>query len=158
MSRILLTVIAALLFAGGAAAQNGSVSLGDAWARATPSKAENGAAYLTLESPSGDRLTGASTPVAKTTELNDMKMEGMVMKMRSIPAIDLPAGQKVTLKPGGLHIMLRGLTEPLREGQSFPLTLDFETAGKREVTVAVEKAGAGGPGAKMGGMPMPSGR
>ena len=69
----------------------------------------------------------------------------MVMKMRPLASLDIPAGQPVTLKPGGEHIMLMGLNGPLREGQSFPLTLTFEKAGTREVTVAVEKPGAAGP-------------
>jgi hypothetical protein len=75
-----------------------------------------------------------------------MSMQGMVMKMRPITGLDIPAGQPVTLKPGGEHIMLMGLNQPLHEGQSFPLTLDFEKAGPRTVTVTVEKAGARGPG------------
>jgi copper(I)-binding protein len=74
-----------------------------------------------------------------------MEMSGMVMKMRPIASLDIPAGQPVTLKPGGDHVMLLGLNGPLREGQSFPLTLTFEKAGAREVTVAVEKPGAAGP-------------
>jgi len=69
----------------------------------------------------------------------------MVMKMPRLDGLAIPAGQPVTLKPGGEHIMLMGLNGPLREGQSFPLTLTFEKAGAREVTVAVEKAGAAGP-------------
>jgi hypothetical protein len=74
-----------------------------------------------------------------------MEMAGMVMKMRPLAGLDIPAGQSVTLKPGGEHIMLMGLKGPLREGQSFPLTLTFEKAGAREVTVAVEKPAAAGP-------------
>jgi len=74
-----------------------------------------------------------------------MEMSGMVMKMRPLTSLDIPAIQPVTLKPGGEHIMLMGLNRPLREGQSFPLTLTFEKAGAREVAVAVEKPGAAGP-------------
>ena len=69
----------------------------------------------------------------------------MVMKMRPLAGLDIPAGQPVTLKPGGEHIMLLGLNQPLREGQTFPLTLDFEKAGQRAVTVIVGKPGAAGP-------------
>ena len=57
----------------------------------------------------------------------------------------MPANEPVTLKPGGMHIMLQGLNEPLQAGKSFPLTLTFEKAGTREVTVAVEKPAASGP-------------
>jgi len=76
-----------------------------------------------------------------------MSMEGMVMKMRPVAGIDLPAGQAVTLQPGGLHIMLVDLAKPLKAGQTFPLTLTFEKAGSKTVNVAVEKIGAMGPAA-----------
>ena len=63
--------------------------------------------------------------------------------------LDLPAGQPVTLKPGGIHVMLLGLTQPLKTGQSFPLTLHFAKTGTQVVIVKVEKVGAMGP--QMGG-------
>src|SRR5205823_7300517 len=100
---------------------------------------------LTIESAGGDRLTGISTPAAKKAELHTMSMDGNVMKMRPLAGLDLPAGQKVALKPGAVHIMLMGLSEPLRAGQSFPLTLRFEKSGGREINVVVESAGAMGP-------------
>jgi periplasmic copper chaperone A len=123
-------------------AQTNQLEVSNAWARATPGKAENGAAYVTIVSPTPDRLLSASSSVAKKTELHTMEMAGMVMKMRPLAALDIPAGQPVALKPGGEHIMLIGLQHPLREGQPFSLTLNFEKAGARTVTVAVEKAGA----------------
>jgi copper(I)-binding protein len=155
MSSKLLVIAASFLIAGAAVAQTGTVEVTNAWARATPGKAENGAAYLTIVSPVADRLTGISTPEANKAELHNMTMEGGVMKMRPLSGIDLPAGQPVMLKPGGDHIMLVGLKEPLKPGESFPLTLSFEKAGTKQVTVAVEAAGAMGPKAEgMGGMPM----
>ena len=123
-------------------AQTNQLEVSNAWARATPAKAENGAAYVTIVSPTPDRLLSASSPAAKKAELHTMEMAGMVMKMRPLPGLDIPAGQPVALKPGGEHIMLIGLQQPLREGQSFTLTLNFEKAGARTVSVAVEKAGA----------------
>jgi copper(I)-binding protein len=150
-----LAFAACLLIAGAAVAQTGQVELKDAWARATPGKAENGAAYLTIVSPGADRLVSVSTPVAKKAELHTMTTEGGVMKMRPLAGVDVPAGQPVTLKPGGAHIMLMGLNQPLQAGQSFPLTLSFEKAGQREVTAAIEKPGAMGPGGQAGGMQMP---
>jgi periplasmic copper chaperone A len=151
---------ASLLLAGTAFAQTAStqvqVEVKDAWARATPGKAENGATYLTVVSPVPDRLTGVSTPVAKKAGLHNMTMEGGVMKMRPLSDLDVPAGQPVTLKPGGTHIMLMGLNRQLKPGEHFPLTLSFEKAGTREVEVAVEKAGAMGPEGQTGaGMSMP---
>ena len=160
MSKTLLAFAASLLLASvcpwaPAAAQDKlvqqykPVKVENAWARATPAKAENGAAYLTLKSAAADRLTGVSTPVAKQAELHQMTMDGTVMKMRQIAGLDLPAGQPVTLKPGGIHVMLLGLTQPLKTGQSFPLTLHFAKTGTQVVIVKVEKVGAMGP--QMGG-------
>jgi len=145
VGRKLLAAAVCVIIAGAALAQTGQLEVGSAWARATPAKAETGIAYLTIRSPTADRLLSVSSPVAKKAELNSMEMSGMVMKMRPLAALDIPAGQPVTLKPGGDHIMLMGLNGPLREGQSFPLTLTFEKAGAREVIVAVEKPGASGP-------------
>ncbi len=142
MSIKLLAFAANLVVASAALAQPTQLDVANAWAGATPGKAENGAAYVTITSPAADRLVSASTPVAKKAELHTMSMQGMVMKMRPVSGVDIPAGQAVTLKPGGEHIMLMGLNQPLREGQSFPLTLNFEKAGPRTVTVTVEKAGA----------------
>ena len=140
-----LAFLAGLVIAHAALAQTSQLEVDNAWARATPAKAENGAAYLTIRSPTSDRLLSVASPVAKKVELHTMEMAGMVMKMRPLAGLDIPAGQPVTLKPGGEHIMLEGLSAPLREGQSFPLTLTFEKAGAREVSVTVEKPGAAGP-------------
>jgi periplasmic copper chaperone A len=148
MSFKFVAFAASLVVASAALAQTNQLEVTNAWARATPGKAENGAAYLTIQSPTPDRLLSASSPVAKKTELHSMSMEGMVMKMRPLAGLDIPAGQPVTLKPGGEHVMLVGLNSPLREGQSFPLTLTFEKAGTRTVTVAIEKPGATGPAAQ----------
>jgi hypothetical protein len=147
--RMLLVVAGVALTAGPASAQTGQLQVENAWARATPGKSETGAAYVTIQSPTADRLVAASTPVAKEAQLHTMEMSGMVMKMRPISRVDIPAGQPVSLAPGGMHIMLMGLKHPLKQGQSFPLTLKFEKAGTRTVNVAVEKVGATGP------MPMP---
>src|SRR5947208_14563374 len=103
-----LAVAACLLIAGGAMAQTGQVELKDAWARATPGKAENGAAYLTIVSPVADRLTAISTPSAQKAELHAMSMEDGIMKMRPVAGIDLAPGQPVTLEPNGVHVMLTG--------------------------------------------------
>lgn len=155
MSSKFLAIAASLLIAGSAAAQTGQVEVKDAWARATPGKAENGAAYLTIVSPVANRLTGVSTSEANTAELHSMTMEGGVMKMRPLAGIDLPAGQPVALKPGGMHVMLMGLKQPLKQGETFALTLSFEKGGSKEVSVTVQAPGAMGPKAEgMGTMPM----
>lgn len=140
-----LLITGLLLGAGAASAQTGQLAVDNAWARATPGKSATGAAYLTIHSPTADRLVAAATPVAEKAELHTMSMAGMVMKMRPIEGVDIPAGQPVSLKPGGMHIMLIGLKKPLQAGQSFPLTLTFDKAGTRTVNVAVERIGAMGP-------------
>jgi copper(I)-binding protein len=162
--RFILIALGASLVIGsssGAATAQSTVEVTNAWARATPGGAQAAAAYVTVESPAGDRLTGAATPAAQKAEIHSMTMDNGVMKMRQVDGVDLPPGQKVTLKPGGYHIMLTGLAKPLEAGQSFPLTLDFAKAGAKEVTVTVEKIGSMGPGGSTGdsmnmpGMTMP---
>src|SRR3954449_13193292 len=136
MSLRLLAFAASLLLGGAALAQTdapqGQIQVKDAWARATPGKAENGAAYLTIVSPAQDRLTEVSTPVANKAELHTMTTEGGVMKMRSLSALGVTPGEPATLTPGATHIMLMALNRPLTAGETFPLTPSFEKAGKRE--------------------------
>src|SRR5437588_10925432 len=141
MSIKILAFAAGLAVASAAVAQPTQLEVDNAWASATPGKAENGAAYVTITSPTADRLVSASTPAAKKAELHTMSMQGMVMKMRPISGLDLPAGQPVSLKPSGEHIMLTGHNQPLRQDQSFPNTLDFEKAGHSTVTMTVPEPG-----------------
>ena len=79
-----------------------------------------------------------SAAIAASAEMHTMSMEGTVMRMRQIDAIDVPAGQTVELKPGSLHIMFMGLKSPLKVGDSIPVTLKFEKAGEVKVDVKVE--------------------
>ncbi len=104
-----------------------------------------GGAYLTIENAGPpDRLVGIGSRIATDTELHEMRMDGDVMRMRRIEAIDLPTGARVRLAPGGLHVMLLGLDAPLRAGRQFELTLQFEKAGRRVVSVPVQAPGAAG--------------
>jgi copper(I)-binding protein len=148
--RFLFSGLAALIAVGGAAfgqqAQSAAkVEVTQAWARATPGKSTIGSAYATVTAPAGDRLIAAATPVAGTAQIHQHTMENGVMKMRQVDAVPLPAGQPVTLSPGGYHIMLLDLKAPLVAGQSFPLTLTFEKAGAVETKVMVGGVGASGP-------------
>ncbi len=160
-----LSLLAAALVAGlaaSAAAQGtpSAIAVTDAWARATPPGAKTGAAYVTVanKGTGDDRLIGVSTPVARQAQVHTTINDNGVMKMRPVAALDVKPGTSVSLKPGGLHVMLMGLKAPLTQGQSFPLTLTFAKAGKIETTVKVAKAGAmsgmdmGGAGMKMEGM------
>jgi len=148
---------AALLIAGPALAQAPGVQVENAWARATAAGAKAGAIYLTLTDKSApDRVVGASTPVAATAELHETVNDNGVMRMRPVAGLALETGKAVVLKPGGYHLMLMGLRERLKPGDTFPLTLVFEKAGTVTVTVTVAAAGASeAPMSGMGSMKMP---
>ena len=88
-----------------------------------------------------DRLVSASAAVSKSVELHMMKMEGDVMQMRQVDAIELQAGKTVELKPGGFHVMFIGLKAPLKAGDTFAMKLKFEKAGEVTVDVKVEAPG-----------------
>lgn len=124
----------------------GDIDIHNPWARASAGMAKAGAAFMEIKNDAGaaDRLVGASADVSEVAELHTHIREGDVMKMRRVDAIDVPANGMADLKPGGLHVMFMGLTAPLKEGDSFPLTLTFENAGDITVEVVVKKAGAMG--------------
>ncbi|HEY8555620.1 MAG TPA: copper chaperone PCu(A)C [Burkholderiales bacterium] len=142
MQRVLLAAACLLLTASAAA--SGGPRIADAWARATPPGAATGAVYFVLTGgDTGDRLLGASSPVAERAELHATTMSDGMMRMRAFQDLPLAAGETVRFEPGGRHVMLIGLKQPLREGDTVPLTLTFERAGAIEVRVEVRSAGAG---------------
>lgn len=114
------------------------------WARATIPGATSGAAYLIIENKGkqADALIGASTPVATETELHNHVMEKDIVKMMGVARIAIPASGKAELKLGGYHVMLFGLKKELKSGETFPLELTFEKAGKIKVEVKVETSAA----------------
>ena len=139
--------LTALAFTAALAQQPQPVQASGVWARATPPRAATAAIYMTLTSPVGDRLTGASTPVAAKAAVHEMRMEGNIMRMRAVEGgLDLPAGKPVTLKPGGYHVMLEGLKAPLKPGETVPMHLTFQKAPPLDVTAQVQPIGAAGPG------------
>lgn len=141
MRWFLVTLLLGSVLATPGWAQQGVV-VEEVWSRAQIA-GRNGVVYLTLTAKgSADRLTGASSPLADRVELHESSMDQGVMKMREVPALVIPAGAKVTLAPGGLHIMLVGLRRALNEGDAVPLRLVFEKTGAVEVTAHVTKAGA----------------
>ena len=91
-----------------------------------------------------DRLLKAESPVAANAELHTHVKDGDAMRMRPVNDVPVPAGGTTKLEPGGYHIMLIGLKQPLKEGERLPLTLTFEKAGKISIDVPVQKAGASG--------------
>jgi len=134
-----------------AAAQPSQLEVKDVWTRATIGSSSNAAVYMTITSQVADRLVAASTPVANKTDLMTMGGGSSAMEMLYLKAIDIPANKPVTLNASGLHVWLAGLKHQLNAGQTFPLTLTFEKAGRREVTVSIIKPNAMPP---MSGMQM----
>ncbi|KLR58870.1 MULTISPECIES: copper chaperone PCu(A)C [Diaphorobacter] len=126
-----IAIAATLLVAGAAHAQ---VTVQDAWVRATVPQQKATGAFMRLTAAQDARLVSASSPVAGVTEVHEMKLVDNVMKMRPLPALDLPAGQAVELKPGGYHIMLLDLKQPVAQGSTVPLTLVFEAKDGQRTT------------------------
>ena len=119
------------------------ITVTDPFARASAGMATAGAAFMTLKNTaaSDDRLVGASSPAAASAELHDHIKDGDIVRMRAVAEVDIPPGGTVMLKPGGMHVMLIGLKQPLREGEEVPLTLTFAKAGAITVEVPVKSVG-----------------
>ena len=118
-------LLAAALLSANAWAQ---VKIEQAWTRATVQGQKATGAFMKITASQPLQLVAVSSPVAGVAEIHEMKMEGSVMKMRALPALDLPAGQAVELKPGGHHLMLMDLKAPLAPNSSVSLTLTFKDA------------------------------
>ncbi len=150
MRHVVLAAAALLALAAAspvAHAQAPVVEVSEAWARATTSSARVGGVFLTMKATGGpDRVVSASSPVSEKVELHETIRDGNVMRMREVPALVVPAGEAVVLKPGSYHIMLIGLKRPLNRGETFPVTITFEKAPAVTATVTVQAAGAGGMG------------
>ena len=138
-----LALAGSLAAAAAAAAQDfqlGPLKIDRPWARPTVPGQSTGGGFLSVHNSGSkpDRLLGASSPAAAAVEVHEMRMEGDVMRMREIKALELPAGKLVTLAPGGLHLMLTGLKAPLKVGDQLPVRLRFEVAGEIDVVFRVE--------------------
>lgn len=152
-----LAVLAIAPFALAACGGDDPIKIEGQWARTSPAMASMGAAYMSISASEGDQLVGVSVPasVAARAEIHEMvpadmdhsmddlmdndetAMDMGAMVMQQIMALDLPAGQTVNLEPGGYHVMLIDLAEPLVEGESFEVTLDFAEAEDLTVEVVV---------------------
>jgi copper(I)-binding protein len=161
IARTLATaVFLAALLAAPARAQEvkaGDLVITQAWSRATPNGAKIGSGYLTIENKgtTADRLIGGSADVAGKLEVHEMAMNNGVMTMRPLDkGLTIDPGKTVKLSPGGYHLMLFDLKSPLKQGDKLPVTLEFEKAGKVNLSLDVQGVGAQGPGAASGGMDM----
>lgn len=129
------------------AADQSGLHVSGAWARASIGTLDRSAAYFEVmnHGTSADRLIGAKADVGTAAELHTTITENDVVRMRKLnDGIEVPAGDTLKFEPGGNHVMLLGLKQPLKEGDSFPMTLVFEKAGELKVDVAVRKGAPGG--------------
>lgn len=149
MKYILIAAASATLAACSAQPENATLAVveaTDAVCRPTPNGRDVTGCYVTLTASQADRLVSVASPSAGTAEIHDMKTEGGIMKMAQLPeGLALPAGEAVSLKPGGNHIMLMQVKSPLAAGDTVSLTLTFEKAAPLGVRAAVgQPAPAGG--------------
>lgn len=146
MKRLLAATLLILLAmpAAGHEVRVGDLSIVHPWARATAGAAKNGAVYMKIENQgdTDDQLIGMATVAAERVEMHIHIVENGTAMMRKVEAIDLPAHQTINFKPGEFHIMLFGVDPPLKEYDTFKMTLIFAKAGRVELEVYVEEAGA----------------
>lgn len=157
MIRIFRAALAATLllaatpaFANDGVVQLGSINISAPFARATLPNAPVGGGFLTIENTGteADRLVSVAASVSGDAQLHEMAMQGDVMKMRQLKeGVDLPAGQTVVLKPGGIHIMFLGIKAPFVEGETIAVTLTFEKSGSVDIELPVEAVAADAPSA-----------
>jgi periplasmic copper chaperone A len=146
--KMLAALLLACTFASGAASAHEyalkSLKIDHPFARATPPGAKTGGVFVTVENTGSqsDRLMSVSSPVAGVAELHEMSVDAGVMRMRGVAALEVKPGETLQLKPGGYHVMLSELRQPLKVGDRFPMTLKFQNAGAVEVSVWVEEMGA----------------
>ena len=135
----------------------GDLVITQAWTRATPGGAKIAGGYLTIENKgtAPDRLLGGSAEVSDKVQVHEMAVNNGVMTMRSLDkGLAIEPGKIVKLAPGGFHLMLTDLKKPLKQGDKVPVTLEFEKAGKVQVTLDVQAVGAPGPSNAGGGAMM----
>lgn len=130
--------------AHGAKAEGAHVVVSGAYAAAPRPGVPNLAVYIDQvenHGPQADQLLSATTEIARATEIHEMKMENDMMRMRQVSAIDIPAGASVDMNKGsrsGYHLMVLGVSRPLKAGEHFTLTLNFRHAGSQDVQVEVQ--------------------
>ena len=121
-------VVSGVLAFGSTCAQAGTanVDVKDAWVRSTVPGQMGTGAFMKITAKMGTQLVGLSSPVAGVVEVHEMKMDKDIMRMRALPALALPAGKTIELKPGGCHVMFMDLKQPLLKNSKIPLTLMFK--------------------------------
>ncbi len=112
-------------------------NVSNVWVKITVPGSNVSAAYMQIKSATRLKLVKAESPVAGIAEIHDMKMNDGVMEMKALDALDIPIEKTTELKPGGTHIMLMKLKQPINKGDNVPLTLTFEGADKKLITLKV---------------------
>jgi periplasmic copper chaperone A len=110
----------------------------DAWVRGTVPGQTSSGAYMQLMSATGATLLGVTTPLAGVAEIHEMRMDGSVMRMRSVAKLPLPPGKTIELKPSGYHVMLMNLKQPLKPGDVVPLSIRVQGKDNLVTTIAVQ--------------------
>jgi hypothetical protein len=137
--RFLLALSFLLAFAAPVFAQEIPIRIAEARARPTaPGGA--GVVYMIVinRAATDDHLTGLSSPIADKVEMHRTVTKNGISSMETVADLPIKAGGNATFEPGGLHIMLTGLKQPLKVGDSFPLKLRFANAGTITMTIPVQ--------------------
>ena len=111
------------------------------WAKTSIPGSAVSAAYMQIQSNQNIKLIKVETTAANMVEIHNMQMNGDVMEMNAVDAVDVPAHKMVELKPGGLHVMLMQVKQPIKNGDKVPMTLTFEGADKKLIRMKVEAIG-----------------
>lgn len=140
-------LLALFSFAGAVLAhsgEKGDIQIRHPWARATPPGAKVAAGYLEIRNNGSqpDRLLSASTTAARRVEMHVTEHAADVAKMRQLRAFEIPARERLALSPGGAHLMLVDIAQPLKKGERISMTLRFERAGEMEVQFEVQEMGS----------------
>ncbi|HEX5768263.1 MAG TPA: copper chaperone PCu(A)C [Burkholderiales bacterium] len=124
--------------------EKGEIQVRHPWSRATPPGAQVAVGYMEIRNHGAqpDRLVAVSTPVAKRVEMHVTQREGEVMRMRQVKHFEIPARERVALRPGGSHLMLVDITQPLKKGERFTMRLHFERAGELDIELDVQEQGS----------------
>ncbi|EKT4523187.1 copper chaperone PCu(A)C [Pseudomonas putida] len=130
--------LAALALMGLALPALAQTTVSDAWVRASVPHQQSTGAFMTLTADTDSKLVSVASPVAKTAQVHEMTMNGDVMGMHEVKAVELPAGKAVSLDPSGYHVMLMGLAKQVKEGEQVPLTLVIEDAKGGKQTIEVQ--------------------
>lgn len=140
---LLLCLVATLSACGGT--PGSPIEIRDAWSPAAPPGASVVAVYAQVVAREADTLTGASSPLAQSTQMHSTEEADGMMQMRPVTQLELKAGETLRFEPGGLHLMLTGLKQPLPADAAIPVTFHFAKAGEVAVTVKVRPAGDAAP-------------